>query len=904
MTTHPSNKPKEQIDSIIALFSSGQIQNALDSAENLIKDYPDNPVIFNIGGACHAALGEFEEAIRKYKKSLAIKPNYAEAHNNLGATLQELGQLDNAASCYKKAIQIKSGYAEAHNNLGNTLKELNQIDSAINSYKKATEINPHYAEAHYALGVIFQDLNQLEEAVKSFEVVLLIKPELAEMHNNIGVILQELGQVDKSLKHFKLALKIEPNFHEAHNNLGNILKGLNHIDSAIKSYKCAISIKPDYVEANHSLGIIYQDLNQFIKANNYFNKVIKIKPDFADVYFNLGSSLQSLDQLSEAIKSYEKALNINPEFTEAYNNLGIALMSLGQLDSAIKNYEKAISIHPKNAEAHLNLGLAYQKLGQLDDSVECYKKSLSAKPDYAEAHNNLGITLMDLGQLTNADESFEKAISINPEYYLAYSNRGNLLTSQKRFDEALLCYQRAIDIEPYKDFILGNFIHTKMHLCMWSELSTFIELLIKKINSNQKIIKPFALLALIDDPEIQKKATEIYANERHTKIQDLSKFKKVLKHKKIRIGYFSADFREHPVANLTAELYERHNRKEFEIYAFSFGPNTNDEMNLRIKAGVDNFYDVHSMSHIDVVKLSRSMEIDIAVDLGGYTQNSRTEIFAMQAASIQVNYLGYSGTMGVDYMDYLIADHTLIPKNKQSYYSEKIAYLPYSFMVNDTKNKTSKRVFTRAEIGLPLNGFIFCCFNNHYKITPGVFASWMRILSKVDGSVLWLAKGNDIAQNNLIFEAKKHNIDESRIIFASRLNLREEHLNRIQIAGLFLDTMPYNAHATTSDALQVNLPVLTCIGNSFASRVAASLINSVNLPELITSTKEQYESLAIQLATNPEQLNIIKEKLKNNLSKSPLYNTPLYTQHLESAYLAMYSKHKNGLDPDHIYVQA
>ena len=893
---------QDKINQILSLFSAGEIESALDSVKELIKDFPNEEILFNISGACHAALGEFEEAIKKYKKSLTINPNYAEAHNNLGATLQELGQLGKAANCYKKAIQIKSGYAEAHNNLGNTLKELNQIDSAINSYKNAIEINPHYAEAHYALGVIFQDLNQLEEAVKSFEAVLLIKPELAEMHNNIGVILQELGQVDKSLKHFKLAIKIEPNFHEAHNNLGNMHKGLNHIDSAIKSYKCAISIKPEYVEANHSLGIIYQDLNQFIKANKYFKKVINIKPDFADVYFNLGSSFQSLDQLSEAIKSYEKALSIEPEFTEAYNNLGIALMSLGQLDNAIKNYEKAISIHPKNAEAHLNLGLAYQKLGQLDDSVECYKKSLSAKPDYAEAHNNLGITLMDLGQLSNADESFEKAISINPEYYLAYSNRGNLLTSLKRFDEALLCYQRAIDIEPDKNFILGNFLHTRMHLCVWNELPSFIELLIKKINSNQKIIKPFPLLALIDDPKIQKQATEIFANEKYPKIQELPLLDKVLKHKKIRIGYFSADFREHPVATLTAELYERHNRKEFEIYAFSFGPDTMDEMNLRIKMGVDNFYDAHTMSHKDVVKLSRSMEIDIAVNLGGHTQDSRTEIFAMQAAPIQVNYLGYSGTMGLDYMDYLIADPTLIPKDQQSHYSEKIAYLPNSFMVNDTKNNISKRVFSRAEAGLPLNGFIFCCFNNHYKITPNVFARWMRILSRVDGSVLWLAKGNDTAQNNLIIEAKKNNINENRIIFASRLNLREEHLKRIQLADLFLDTMPYNAHATTSDALQVGLPVLTCIGNSFASRVAASLINSVDLPELITSTKEQYESLAIQLANNPEKFNAIKEKLKNNIFKSPLYDTPLYTQHLESAYLAMYNKHKNGLDPDHIYV--
>jgi predicted O-linked N-acetylglucosamine transferase (SPINDLY family) len=309
------------------------------------------------------------------------------------------------------------------------------------------------------------------------------------------------------------------------------------------------------------------------------------------------------------------------------------------------------------------------------------------------------------------------------------------------------------------------------------------------------------------------------------------------------------------------------------------------------------------MPHKDVAMLARSLEIDIAVDLGGYTQNARTGIFAMSAAPIQVNYLGYAGTMAADYMDYLIADRTLIPEEKQHHYSEKIAYLPNSFMVNDTKKNLSNRLFTRAEVGLPANGFVFCCFNNHYKITPNIFIGWMRILKAVEGSVLWLTEGNNTAISNLKKEAKKNGVDENRIIFASRLTLREDHLNRIQLADLFIDTLPYNAHATTSDALQVGLPVLTCIGNSFASRVAASLINSVNLPELISNTQEQYESLAMELATHPEKLKTIKKKLNNNLPESPLYDTPLYAQHLESAYSMMYDRYQKGLDPDYIYVK-
>jgi len=410
------------------------------------------------------------------------------------------------------------------------------------------------------------------------------------------------------------------------------------------------------------------------------------------------------------------------------------------------------------------------------------------------------------------------------------------------------------------------------------------------------------LLALIDDPEIQRKASEIYANERYPQSHVLSKIERYPKHKKIRIGYFSADFRDHPVSHLTAELYEIHDRERFEIHAFSFGPDTKDEMNLRIKVGVDHFHDVRTMSYKDTAMLARSVELDIAVDLGGFTQDCRPNIFAEGSAPIQVSYLGYPGTMAVDYMDYLIADRTLIPEEKQHHYSEKIVYMPNSYQVNVSKRSISETSLLRHELGLPNTGFVFCCFNNTFKITPPTFAGWMRILKAVEDSVLWLFEDNNNTVKNLKKEAMKFGINEDRLVFATYIPV-EDHLNRIQLADLFIDTLPYNAHTTASDALRMGLPVLTCIGSSFASRVAASLLNAVNLPELITTTQEQYESLAIELATNPEKLKIIKDKLVNNLSTSPLYDTPLFTRHLESAYLTMYDRYQQGLDPDHIYME-
>jgi len=408
-------------------------------------------------------------------------------------------------------------------------------------------------------------------------------------------------------------------------------------------------------------------------------------------------------------------------------------------------------------------------------------------------------------------------------------------------------------------------------------------------------------MALIDDPEIQRKTAEIFANKKYPKSYALPEIGLYPKHKKIRIGYFSADFREHPVSDLTAELYEVHDRDQFEIHAFSYGPDTKDKMNLRIKAGVDHFHEVHKMFYKDIAILARSLEIDIAVDLGGHTQDARTGIFAMSAAPIQASYIGYLGTMGANYYDYLVADQTLIPEQNHKYYSEKIVYLP-CFQVNDSKESPPEITFTRQDLGLPETGFVFCCLNNTYKITPTTFDSWGRILEQVNGSVLLIYADNKSAQINLTKEITARGIDPNRLIFGKRLS-KPEYLARFRVADLFLDTQPYNAGTTASDALRMGLPVLTFIGHSFASRMGASVISALNLPELITTTKEEYESLAIELATHPEKLKIIKDKLASNLSTAPLYDTKLFTKNLESAYTMMYERHHQGLDPDHIYVK-
>ena len=709
------------------------------------------------------------------------------------------------------------------------------------------------------------------------------------------------GHIREALNTVQTLISQHPNEALLHNISGVCYKATGQQEMAVQSFKRAVEIKSDFADAHYNLGLTLQELNQLDDAVKSYLKALTIKSDYAEAYNNLGVTLKDLDQLEEAVKCYEKALIIKPDYPEAHNNLGNALKNLGRASKAAECFERMLTIDPDNAEGHNNLGNTLYVLGQPNAAGKSYMKALAIEPDYAEAHNNLGITLNELGRFEDAEASYNRALAIAPHFPEAYSNLGDLLTDLKRLDEALVCYETAFNLKPDIIFMLGKLLHTKMHLCLWDDLSSRLDELQDKIHNNEKVIPPFPMLGLIDDPELQRKVTEIFVNKHHPKNHDLPKIGLYPKHKKIRIGYFSADFKEHPVAALTAELYEIHDRNHFEIHAFSYGPETNDKMHLRIKAGVDHFHDVRTMSYEDVAMLARSLEIDIAVDLGGSTTNSRTGIFARSAAPIQASYIGYIGTLGANYYDYLVADQTMIPEDNQQYYAEKIVYLP-SFQVNDSTQSPPSTTLTRQDVGLPETGFVFCCFNNNFKITPTTFDSWGRILEKVKDSVLLIYVDNESAQINLTKEITLRGIDPSRLIFGKRLP-KSEYLARYRVADLFLDTHPYNAGTTASDALRMGLPVLTYLGSSAVSRHAASILNALNLPELITTTLEEYESLAIELATDPEKLKIIKDKLVGNLSTAPLYDTSLFARNLESAYSMMYDRYQRGLDPDHIYVK-
>jgi predicted O-linked N-acetylglucosamine transferase (SPINDLY family) len=724
------------------------------------------------------------------------------------------------------------------------------------------------------------------------------------MNPQLQAVLQQViqafqrGNFDGAKSILNTVLKNDINSVDAIFELGVTYTEENRLSESRIIFNCLESFNTGNPDISYSLGFVCAMQEDFECALKSFDKVIKLRPNDLDALLNYASTLHELKRFDEALITYEKVLALKADDGVVFYNIGNTLHELKHYEEAITHFDKALSLKPDYAEAWSNKGITLNELKRFDEAIAHYDKALSLKPGHAKDWSNKGATLHELKRFDEAIAHHDKALSLSPDYAEAWFNKGNTLNDLKRFDEAITHYDKALSLKPDIDWVSGNLLHAKMKICSWSGLAESLHDIYKKVGVSEKVINSFALLALSDDAMLHKQSAEIYVHDKYPFNPVLGPILKRPKQEKIRIGYFSADFKNHPVAFLIAELFEIHDRSQFEIYAFSLVKAV-DEMSSRLHLAFDHYIDAQAMSDIEIAQLSRSLSIDIAVDLTGITASSRTGIFSYRAAPIQVSYLGYPGTLGAEYIDYIIADKTLIPPQSQQFYSEKVVHLHNSYQVNDRKRLISDRQFTRQELGLPENRFVFCCFNNNFKILPTTFEGWMRILKAVEGSILWLFQDNSWAVENLKKEAEKQGVTPDRLVFAERLPL-PEHLARHRQADLFLDTFPYNAHTTASDALWSGLPVLTLMGRSFASRVAASLLNAIDLPELITTGEEEYEALAIELALNPQKLAEIKLKLANNRLTTPLFDTPLFAKNLEAAYIKMYERYQADLGPEQI----
>jgi predicted O-linked N-acetylglucosamine transferase (SPINDLY family) len=677
----------------------------------------------------------------------------------------------------------------------------------------------------------------------------------------------------------------------------------SNLESAELFLKQALRLQSNNPHVLRLLGVTAAQKKKYSEALDYLNTSLKYLSKNPLTLSNLGNIFLELKEYSNALDAYDKSIKIDPKYEEAWSNKGNVLFKLKRYDEAIAHYDKAIGLKPDYAEAWSNKGNTLSKLKCYEEALAHHNKAISLKSHYDEAWSNKGALLNELRHYEEAIACFDQTLILKPNFAEAWANKGIALGELKHYEETIAHYSKALSLKPDIDWIYGELIHTKMKIASWNNIQEEVKNLIDKVSLHHKIISPFLFKSLADNPFLHQQCAKIYAQDRYPPFPTLGPILKCSKKEKIRLGYFSPDFRKHPVAFLTSELFELHDRSRFEIFAFSLQKvPEDDEITLRLRKGFDHFIDVQNLSDLEIARMGRELELDIAIDLAGPTLGSRTEIFSYRTAPIQVNWLGYPGTFGADFIDYIIADHTIIPESDRQYYCEKVAYLPHTYMVDDSKRVASSRVFTRQECNLPEDAFIFCSFNNSYKLNQQTLDSWSRILLNTGNSILWIPKDNAQFNANIVFEFEQRGIAASRIIFATRVDLMTDHLARFALADLFLDTSPFNGHSTVVDSLKADVPVITRPGNSFASRVAASLLNAIQLPELIVATQEEYEALAIELATNPQRLLNIKQRLSHNRLTTPLFDTPMFTKHLEMAYTKMMERYQADLQPDHLLV--
>ena len=624
-----------------------------------------------------------------------------------------------------------------------------------------------------------------------------------------------------------------------------------------------------------------------------------IKPNSADAYNNMGICLEKLNDLDGAIKNYNLAISNKPNFAEAHNNIGVVFQKLRNFDQAILQYKKAISYKNLYLDAYINLANLFKETKQFEEAIKNYDLAINLNPKLAEVYNNKGNALKEIRKFEEAIKNYDLAINLNPNFAEAYFNTATALQDIKNFEKAVLYFEKALLLDKEIPFCKGYLLHAKMLCCNWSGLNELYKEIYNDVEKNRYSATPFGYQAICDDESNLQKCAQLYSNKRFPEIKNNLFSKKVSKNKKIKIGYLCGEFREQATSILMTEVWEKHNKEDFEIIAFDSGWDDKSLRRNRIINAFDKFIDISKVSDLDAAKIIYKEQIDILINLNGFFGTGRPVVFSYRPAGIQINYLGFPGTIGSKYIDYILCDQTVVPLESKKFYNEKIIYFPDSYQANDTKRNISDKKFLREELSLPKKSFVFCCFNNNYKITPNMFDVWVRLLKKIDNSVLWLIEGNSEATENLKKEVKIRNIDASRLIFAKRMKL-EDHLARHKNADLFLDTLPYNAHTTASDSLWAGLPVLTCLGKAFPGRVAASLLRSLDLPELITYSENEYISKAEELALNPEKLTLIKNKLDANKFSQPLFNTELFCRNLESAFKIIFERYSLGLETEDI----
>lgn len=760
-------------------------------------------------------------------------------------------------------------------------------------------------------GLFEQAMAQLQQGYLP-EACALCEQALAQDENEpdllhlLALIAMQEKNYPLAIERFSQVIKLQPGNAAVYFNLGQVLLLSDQFALAEKAFSRVLQASPDMAAALSGMGQALGYLGRFEEALQFLQQALASQdklsaPELARAWLHQGMAQGALGQRTQALQSFEHALALDEGLAQAHYGMGNALMSLGKLDEAKASLKRALALDAKFPPALFLLGRLLLQQQHYVEAGQYFDEAIALAPKFVDAYYGRGLIWEALGEYGKAGRSFSEGLNVAPDHVPCLQGLGNALVVAKQYEYAINAFRRADTLQPGFDYVAGMLVYLARQICQWGHDKSDVAGLCQRVLAGEYAVEPFAALSLFDEPALHAKAAQMHMRKYHPQAFEKRRRISYKAKDKIRIAYVSSDIYNHATAYLIAGLIEQHDRSRFEVFVLSYGPDRDDAMRRRIKQAADKFVDINPMSDAVAAEFCRHQKVDIAVDLKGLTRNGRPGMFAQRAAPVQVNYLGYPGTMAAPCYDYMIADAVLIAPEQRQHYSEAVVYMPHSYQVNDQERVIDDTPQGRAAHGLPENAFVFSCFNNHYKITPEVFACWMRVMAKVPDSVLWLMQGHEAAQRNLREAAEKQGVAAERLIFAPILDL-PQHLARHRLAQLSLDTLPYNAHTTASDALWAGLPHLTCMGRGFAGRVAASLLHAVGMPELIAHSLDEYEALAVELALNPKRLQKIQKRLVKQISNAPLFDTGLFARNIENAYDLMYQRWLAGEKPDDIQI--
>ncbi|KAJ4721143.1 Tetratricopeptide repeat (TPR)-like superfamily protein [Melia azedarach] len=920
---HESHEVDEDMHMALAhqMYKAGSYKQALEHSNAVYERNPlrtDNLLLL---GAIYYQLHDYDMCIARNEEALRLEPRFAECYGNMANAWKEKGDIDLAIRYYLVAIELRPNFADAWSNLASAYMRKGRLNEAAQCCRQALALNPLLVDAHSNLGNLMKAQGLVQEAYSCYLEALRIQPTFAIAWSNLAGLFMESGDLNRALQYYKEAVKLKPTFPDAYLNLGNVYKALGMPQEAILCYQRAVQTRPNAI-AFGNLASTYYERGQADMAILYYKQALGCDPRFLEAYNNLGNALKDVGRVDEAIQCYNQCLALQPSHPQALTNLGNIYMEWNMLAAAASYYKATLAVTTGLSAPFNNLAVIYKQQGNYADAISCYNEVLRIDPLAADGLVNRGNTYKEIGRVSDAIQDYVRAITIRPTMAEAHANLASAYKDSTHVEAAIKSYRQALLLRPDFPEATCNLLHTLQCVCSWEDrdrMFSEVEGIIRRqINmSVLPSVQPFHAIAYPIDPMLALEISRKYAA--HCSII-ASRFALPpfnhpapipIRHEgglgRLRVGYVSSDFGNHPLSHLMGSVFGMHNRENVEVFCYALSPNDGTEWRQRTQSEAEHFIDVSAMSSDMIAKLINEDKIQILINLNGYTKGARNEIFAMQPAPIQVSYMGFPGTTGATYIDYLVTDEFVSPLRYAHIYSEKLVHLPHCYFVNDYKQKNldvldPKCQPKRSDYGLPEDKFIFACFNQLYKMDPEIFNAWCNILKRVPNSALWLLKFPAAGEMRLRAYAVAQGLQPDQIIFTD-VAMKHEHIRRSALADLFLDTPLCNAHTTGTDILWAGLPMVTLPLEKMATRVAGSLCLATGLgDEMIVNSMKEYEERAVSLALNGQKLQALTNKLKSVRLSCPLFDTARWVRNLERSYLKMWNLHCSGQKPQHFKV--